>query len=57
VIEDPIVAEMRRHRQEHAEAHGNDLKRIVEDLRMKERDSNRPLLNPGPKILLKDTGS
>ena len=57
MIEDPIVAEVRRYRQEHAEAHGNNLKRIVADLRKKERESNRPLLDPGPKILLRDTGS
>jgi hypothetical protein len=33
MIEDPIVAEVRRHRKEHAAEHGNDLKRIVEALR------------------------
>ncbi len=33
MIEDPIVAEIRRHRKEHAAKYGNDLKRIVEALR------------------------
>ena len=57
MIEDPIVAEVRRHRKEHAAEHGNDLKRIVEALRKRERESKRPLLNPGPKLRLEKTGS
>ena len=57
MIEDPIVAEVRRHRREHTLAHGSDLNRIVADLRKRERESERPLLNPGPKLLLKNTGS
>lgn len=57
MIEDPIVAEVRRHRKEHAAEHGNDLKRIVEALRKRERKSNRNLLNPGPKLRLDKTGS
>jgi len=57
MIEDPIVAEVRRHRKEHAAEHGNDLKRIVEALRKRERESQRTLLNPGPKLLLDKTGS
>ena len=57
MIEDPIVAEVRRYRKQHAEEHGNDLKRIVEALRKRERRSKRKLLNPGPKIRLDNTGS
>ncbi len=57
MIEDPIVAEVRRHRKEHAVEHGNDLKRIVEALRKRERESKRNLLNPGPKLRLDKTGS
>ena len=57
MIEDPIVAEVRRHRKEHAAEHGNDLKRIVEALRKRERESKRNLLNPGPKLRLDKTGS
>ena len=57
MIEDPIVAEVRRHRKEHAAEHGNDLKRIVEALRKRERESKRNLLNPGPKLRLEKTGS
>jgi hypothetical protein len=57
MIEDPIVAEVRRHRKEHAAEHGNDLDRIVEALRKRERESKRDLLNPGPKLRLDKTGS
>ncbi len=57
MIEDPIVEEIRRHRKEHAAKYGNDLKRIVEALRKKEHESTHPQLNPGPKLLLKQTGS
>ena len=51
MIKDPIVDEVRRHRKDHAKEHGNDLKRIVEALRKRERESKRILLNPGPKII------
>jgi hypothetical protein len=51
MIEDPIVEEVRHSRKEHAQQHGNDLKRIVEALRQKEANSRRTQLNPGPKIL------
>ena len=57
MIEDPIVAEVRRHRKEHAAEHGNDIKRIVEALRKREREPKRNLLNPRPKLLLDKTGS
>ena len=50
MIEDPIVTEVRRHRKEHTKEHGNDLKRIVDDLRKREQRSKRILLNPGPKM-------
>lgn len=46
---DPIVEEIRRIRQQHAAKYGNDLDRIVEALREKERLSTRPVLNPGPR--------
>ena len=56
MIGDPVVEEMRRHRKDHAAEHGNDLERIVQALREHERESDRPLLNPGPKPL-SPTGS
>ena len=57
MIEDPIVAEVRRHRKEHAAEHGNNLKRIVNALRKRERESKCNLLNPGPKLRIDKTGS
>ena len=39
MIDDPIVEEVRRYRSEHAAQYDNDLKRIVEALREKERTS------------------
>ena len=57
MIEDPIVAEVRRYRKEHAAEYGNDLKRIVKALREREQKSKRTLLNPGPKLRLVQTGS
>ena len=49
MIEDPIVEEIRQHRKAHATEHGNELGRIAQSLRKHERESDRPLLNPGPK--------
>jgi len=57
MIEDPIVEEIRRYRKEHAARYDNDLKRIVEALRNKEIKSKHTQLNPGPKMLMKKTGS
>ena len=57
MIEDPIIAEVRRHRKEHAVEHGHDLRCIVEALRKREHESKRTLLNPGPKFRLEKTGS
>ena len=51
MIDDPVVEEIRRHREDHAAEHGNDLERIVQALRKRERESDRPLLDPGPKLL------
>lgn len=57
MIEDPIVAEMRKHREEHASAYGHDLRKIIAALREREAQSQRPVLDPGPKYLLPKTGS
>jgi hypothetical protein len=57
MIEDPIVNEVRRYRKEHAARYGNDLMLIVEALREKERITTHTLLDPGPNLLLKKTGS
>jgi len=51
MIEDPIIAELRRHREEHAAEYGHDLERIVASLQRREAESKRTVLNPGPKYL------
>ena len=53
MMNDPIVDEVRRFRKEHAACFGNDLDRIVDDLRKKEKESVHVQVNPGPKLLLK----
>jgi len=53
MIEDPIVAEVRQYRKEHAASHGHNLQRIVIALREQEKQSPRTVLNPGPKYLFK----
>ena len=57
MIEDPIVKEVRHYRQEHAAKYGNNLERIIAAFRKKEHESKHKVLNPGPKILLRKTGS
>ncbi|MEA2104973.1 MAG: hypothetical protein U9P79_10100 [Candidatus Cloacimonadota bacterium] len=57
MIDDPIVEKIRSYRKKHAEKFGNNLKLIVEDLRNKEKKSKHIFSNPGPKLLLKKTGS
>ena len=52
MIKDPVVEEIRQYRRAHTAEHGNDLGRIVQALRKRERESGRPVLNPGPKKLL-----
>jgi hypothetical protein len=53
MMNDLIVEEIRRIRKEHAAQYGNDLNRIAEAFREKERTSGRVWLNPGPKPLEK----
>lgn len=57
MIEDPIVTEVRKNRKALAERHGNDLRRLVEFLRQKQKESGRQVLNPGPRPRLYETGS
>jgi hypothetical protein len=57
MIKDPIVDEIRRLRQEHAKENNNDLNKIVDSLRKRERASKRIILNPGPKVRLEKIGS
>jgi hypothetical protein len=55
MMNDPIVEEVRRYRKEHAAQYDNNLTRIVEALRKKERESKRVFVNLTPKLLLKKT--
>lgn len=56
MIEDPIIAEVRKLREEHASAYGHDLRRIVAALQQREALSKRPALSPGPKYLTRKIG-
>ena len=47
--EDPIVAEVRRIRQEHAARFGYDLDLIVEDLKAQEQASGRKYIRLPPR--------
>ena len=55
--EDPIVAEIRRYRAEHAEKYGHDLGRICEALRKAEVKLGRKIVRRKPRLLLSKTGS
>ena len=56
MIDDPIVEEIRRYRNEHAARYGNDIHRICEALREKERKSGRKYVNRGPRMLSEKQG-
>jgi hypothetical protein len=51
--EDPIVAEIRKYRAEHAEKYGHDLGRICEALREAEAKSARKVVHRKPRLLPK----
>lgn len=55
--EDPIVAEIRRYRAEHADKYGHDLGRICEALREVEAQLGREVVHRKPRLLLPKTGS
>jgi len=57
MIEDPIVAEIRRYREQHAAKYGNDLNRICEALRDRQAKSKRKVVQRSPRLLLPKTGS
>jgi bisphosphoglycerate-dependent phosphoglycerate mutase len=46
---DEIVEEVRQARRAHANAHGNDLRRIFEDLRRKQSASGRKVVTLQPR--------
>jgi hypothetical protein len=49
MINDPIIDEIRRERQEHAERFDNDLRRICTELRRQERESDRLFISLPPR--------
>lgn len=55
--EDPIVAEIRKIRAEHAEKYGHDLDRICNALRELQAKSKRKVVTRSARLLLKQTGS
>jgi hypothetical protein len=55
--DDPIVAEIRRYREEHAAKHDHDLDRICEALRKRQAESSRKVVKRSPHLLLPNTGS
>ncbi len=50
---DPIVEEVRKHRQEHAASFDYDLAKICLALQEQERKSSRPVVNRSPRLLPK----
>lgn len=51
MINDIIVEEIRKHRHEHAERYGYNLKRIAEALQDTEMRLSHRVIDPGPKYL------
>ena len=52
-MEDPIVGEVRKVREEHAARFNYDLRAIVDDLKKRERDGGRPVVSLQPKRIAK----
>jgi hypothetical protein len=57
MVNDPIIAEVRKIRQEHAAKFNYDLDAIYKDLKTKEARSKRKIVSRPPKLHLKSTGS
>jgi len=57
MIEDPIVAEIRHYRSEHAAKYDDNLDRICEALRERQAKSSRKVVKRNPRLLLPKTGS
>ena len=50
MVEDPIVAEIRRNRKQHAMRYGNDLDRICKALRERQATSKRKVVIRSPRL-------
>ena len=51
MFEDPIVEEVRVARQKHAVRFNFDLKKIAQDLKEKQEESNRKIVSYSPKLI------
>ena len=50
---DPIVQEVRNARKAHSELFGNDIHKICEDLKKKEKNCGHPLVSLQPKYIVR----
>lgn len=57
MIKDPIVEEVRKSRQKHAAKFNYDLRKIFEDLKSRQKETNHKIVSRKPKPFLKATGS
>jgi hypothetical protein len=57
MIEDPIVEEIRRYRQEHSAKFDYDLEKICADLKERETQSKKEVIRRAPRLLRRKTGS
>jgi hypothetical protein len=57
MIEDPIVNEIRKTRDNHAKKFNYDLTKIYKDIRKSQRKHNHKLVSLNPKRYLAPTGS
>lgn len=57
MIDDPVVKEIRRYRQEHTEKYNHDLDKICAALKEREEMSSKKAVNRNPRLLLPKTGS
>jgi hypothetical protein len=57
MVNDPIVAEVRRIRQEHAAKFNYDLEAIYRDLKTRQTRNKRKIVSRPPKLHLESTGS
>jgi len=55
MIEDSIVAEIRRHRKQHSLKYGNDLGKICEALRERQMRSKRKVVTRPPRLRRSET--
>lgn len=52
-MNDPIVEEIRRHRQAHAARYNNDLTAICKALQAREQSSSRVVVNRSPRLIVR----